>query len=78
MVQSPILKLVAASVAEAELGALFYNSQSVQELPLSLTEMGWSQKATDITCDNTTADSIANSTIKHQYSCNEHEILLDN
>ena len=68
LINASILKLVAASAAEAELGALFHNSQSVQELQLSLNEMGWSEKAIDIICDNTTADGIANSIIKCQHS----------
>ena len=63
-----ILKLIAASAAEAELAALFHNSQSVQKLQMSLNEMGWPQTATDIICYNPTADSFANSTIKHKCS----------
>ena len=68
LINASILKLVVASAVEKELETLFNNSQSVQELQLSLSEMGWPQKATDIICNNTTADGIANSMIKHQHS----------
>ena len=64
-----ILKLIAASAAEAELAALFHNSQSVQKLQMSLNEMGWPQTATDIICYNTIANGIVNSTMKHHHSC---------
>ena len=63
-----ILKLVAASAAEAELGGLFHNGRTATELRLTLNEMGWPQPPTELICDNTTVDGIANSTIKRQRS----------
>jgi len=59
-----ILKLVAASAAEAELGALFHNAQQAKIIRLTLQEMGHPQPATPIHIDNTTAVGIVNSTIK--------------
>ena len=58
-----ILKLVAASAAEAELGGLFHNGRTATELRLTLNEMGWPQPPTELICDNTTVDGIANSTL---------------
>ena len=63
-----ILKLVAASAAEAELGALFLNVHKVKILQLTLHELRHSQPPTPIHIDNTTAVGIVNSTIKRQQS----------
>jgi hypothetical protein len=63
-----VLKLVAASAAEAELGALFLNAQEVKILRLILEEMGHPQPPTPIHCDNNTAVGIANDTVKRQRS----------
>jgi len=63
-----ILKLVAASAAEAELGALFHNAQQAKIIRLTLQEMGHPQPATPIHIDNTTAVGIVNSTIKQRRS----------
>ena len=68
LINASILKPIAASAVEAELGTPFHNSQSVQEFRLSPNEMGWHQTATSIICDNTTA-GIANSTVKCQCPC---------
>jgi hypothetical protein len=59
-----ILKLVAASAAEAELGALFLNTQEAKILQLTLTELGYPQPPTPIHIDNTTTVGIVNNTIK--------------
>jgi hypothetical protein len=59
-----ILKLVAASTAEAELGALFLNTQEAKVLQLILTELGHPQPPTPIHIDNTTTVEIVNNTIK--------------
>ena len=61
-----ILKLVAASAAEAELGALFLNAQEAKVLRLILTELGHPQPKIPIHIDNTTAVGICNNTIKRQ------------
>ena len=63
-----ILKLVAVSAAEAELGALFMNVQEARIFRLTLTEMGHPQPPTPVHVDNTTAVGIVNNTIKRQRS----------
>ncbi len=63
-----ILKLVAASAAEAELGALFLNAQEAKVLQLILAELGHPQPPTPIHIDNTTKVGIVNNTIKRQRS----------
>lgn len=63
-----LLKLVAASAAEAELGALFKNMQKATIMQLTLAGMGHIQPQTEIWVDNTTTHGIANSTFKQQRS----------
>ena len=62
-----ILKLVAASAAEAELGALFLNGQEAKIIRLILEEMGHPQPS-PINVENTTTAGIVNNTIKRQWS----------
>jgi hypothetical protein len=62
------LKLVAASAAEAELGALFLNAQEAKVLQLILTELGHPQPPMPIHTDNTTTVGIVNNLIKRQRS----------
>jgi hypothetical protein len=66
-----ILKLVAASAAEAELGAFFLNAQEAKVIRLVLEELGHSQPPTLIHIDNTTTVGvgIVNNIIKRQHSC---------
>jgi hypothetical protein len=59
-----ILNLVAASAAEAELGALFLNTQEAKVIRLVLEELGHPQPPTPIHIDNTTTVGIVNNTIK--------------
>ena len=76
-----VLKFVASSAAEAELGALFLNIKQGRVLRLTLAEMGHTQPPTPIHCDNATAVGIANETVKKHryrpmemryfYSCNQ-------
>ncbi len=61
-----ILKLVAASAAEAELGALFLNAQEAKVLRLVLEELGHPQPPIPIHIDNTTTVGNVNNTIKRQ------------
>ena len=68
LTQCTILKCVAASAAEAELGALFLNAMEAKILRLTLAELGHEQPPTPIHVDNTTAVGIVNSTIKRQRS----------
>jgi hypothetical protein len=63
-----ILKIVVASGAEAELGALFLNIKDGVILRLILTELGHKQPPTPVHCDNKTATGIANDTVKKKRS----------
>jgi hypothetical protein len=65
-VQFTILNFVAASAAEAKLGALFLNAQDAKVFQLILAELGHPQPFTPIHTDNTTTVSIVNNTIKCQ------------
>jgi hypothetical protein len=67
-IRCTILKLVAASAAEAELGELFLNAQEAKVLRLTLLELGHPQPPTPIYIDNTTTVGIVNITIKRQCS----------
>jgi hypothetical protein len=61
-----ILKLVAASAAEAELGALFLNAQEAKVPHLTLNKLGHPQPPTSIHIDITTTVGIVNNTIKQK------------
>jgi hypothetical protein len=63
-----ILKIVVASAAESELGALFMNIKDGVILRLILAELGHKQPPTPVHCDNKTATGIANDTVKKQRS----------
>jgi hypothetical protein len=63
-----ILRFVVASAAEAELGALFLNCQEGMIFKLTLEDLGHKQPKIPVHCDNATAVSIANNTIKRQQS----------
>lgn len=63
-----ILKIVVASAAEAELGALFMNCKMGKSVRLILEEMGHPQPPTPVHVDNSTAVGIANDTVKKQRS----------
>ena len=68
MITCAILKLVAASAAEAELGALFLNAQEAKVMRIILEEMGHKQPPIPIHVDNTTTVGIVNCTTKRQRS----------
>ena len=55
---SSIIKHVLASASEAELAAMFYNSQEAIPLRITLEEMGHAQPQTPITVDNSTAHGL--------------------
>ena len=59
-----ILKFIAASATEAELGALFLNAKEAKITRLTLEELGHPQPPTPIHCDNVTAAGLANNTVK--------------
>ena len=61
-----ILKLVASSAAEAELGALFLNKKDARIVRLTLAELGHPQPHTPIHIDNSTVVGIVNNTIKRK------------
>jgi len=63
-----ILKHVASTASEAEYGALFVNGKEGAIIRQTLSDMGYPQPATTITTDNSTANGIANDTIKQQRS----------
>ncbi len=63
-----ILRFVVASVAEAELGALFHNCQDGIIFQQMLEDLGHTQPRTPVHCDNATVVRIANNTIKQQRS----------
>ena len=63
-----VLKLVASSESEAELGALFLNAKEAKILWLTLEELGHKQPPTPIHVDNSTTVRIVNNTIKRQKS----------
>ena len=58
------MKFVAASAAEAELGALFLNMRKGQIFHLVLEELGHPQPPTPVHCDNGTATGIVNGTVR--------------
>jgi hypothetical protein len=57
-----------ASVAEAEMGALFLNSKEGVNIRNILAEMGHPQPVTPLQTDNTTAHTILCGTFKQQHS----------
>ena len=63
-----ILKMVVASAAEAEIGALFLNGQTAVPLRITLGELGYLQPETPIQTDNSTAAGFCNSSIKQRKS----------
>ena len=63
LITCKILKMLALSVAEAELGSLFVNTKEARILHLTLQELAYPQHQTPIHVDNTTAIGIVNSTI---------------
>ena len=63
-----VLKLVASSAAEADLGALFLNAKEAKILRLTLEELGHKQPPTPIHVDKSATVGILNNTIKRQKS----------
>jgi len=70
LVNCPILKIVATSVAKAKakLGTLFLNTQEAKVICIVFHELGHPQPTTPIHIDNTTTVSVVNNTIKKQKS----------
>ena len=63
-----VLKEVVSSAAEAELGALFYNSKEACPFRITLEELGHLQSPTALITDNSTAAAIANDSVKQRRS----------
>jgi hypothetical protein len=61
-----ILRFIATSAAEAELGALFLNAKEAKIMRLTLEELGHLQPPTPIHIDNSTTVGIVNNTVKRQ------------
>jgi hypothetical protein len=65
---SGIIKHVMSLAAEAKIAGLFINAKEGEVLCNTLDEMGYTQEATPIQTDNSTASGIANDTINQQRS----------
>ena len=65
---STIITTVVDSAAAAEYTALFINAQLATSLRLTLSELGYPQSATPITCDNECAVGIANKSLTQKRS----------
>jgi hypothetical protein len=63
-----ILRHVASSAAEAEIGGLFVNLKEALVLRQTLKDLGYPQPTTSIQTDNSTAAGLANNTIKQNKS----------
>jgi hypothetical protein len=62
------MREIVSSAAEAELGGLFHNGKDGCPIRTCLEELGHPQPPTPIKTDNTTANGIANDTIKQKRS----------
>jgi hypothetical protein len=65
---STILRMVVASAAEAEMGAMFLNAKEGVNIQNIIREMGHPHPATPLQTDNTTAHAILSGTCKQQCS----------
>ena len=65
---STVMKMVLASAAEAEFGAIFFNMEDALPMRTALEEMGHPQPPTHVVTDNTTAVGLANKTVKQRRS----------
>ena len=65
---STIMKMVLASAAEAEFGAVFFNMADAVPIRKTLEEMGHPQPPTHIVTENTTAVGLSNRTVKQRRS----------
>jgi hypothetical protein len=63
-----VLRNVMASAAEAEIGALYINSQTAEVVRTTLIKMGHPQPPTPVQTDNSTAYGIVNSSIRQRRS----------
>ena len=63
-----IMKFVASSTAEAELGTIFVNAKGGHIMQLTLKKLGHPQSPTPMHYDNAMAADIANGSVKQQRS----------
>jgi hypothetical protein len=63
-----VLHHAVSSAAEAEFAGLFFNGKEGTVVRSTLEDLRWKQEPTEITTDNTTADGIANDTVKQNRS----------
>ena len=83
---STIISTVVDSAAAAEYAALFINAQAATSIRQTLEALGYTEKATPITCDNSCAVGIANKsftqkrskTIDMRYHWIQDQIILGN
>lgn len=68
LVLTKVIKNIMASATKAELGALYMNAQEAVGLRNCLEAMGFSQPATLLKTDNSTANGILNNTMKQKTS----------
>jgi hypothetical protein len=59
---------IVSSAAEANMGGLFHNGKDGCPIHICLEELGHPQPPMPIKTDNTTANGIANDTIKQKWS----------
>jgi hypothetical protein len=77
-VHSSIMKMVLASAAEAEVGALFFNAQDASNSRHILMELGHPKPPTAIQTDNACAHGIMNATIEQKRSKAIYAIVSSN
>jgi len=65
---SHVIKEVCAAASEAECAGLFYNGKDAVPIRTTLEELGWEQDPTPMDTDNSTAEGIANDTVKQRRS----------
>ena len=63
---SSLIRVIVASAAECEYGALYENAVTAEGLRVILHNLGYPQKATNIYCDNSCAVGLANDTVKEK------------
>jgi hypothetical protein len=63
---SSLIRVIVASAAECEYGALYENAVTAEGLRTTLEDIGYPQGATTIYCDNTVAVGLANDEVKEK------------
>lgn len=63
---SSLIRVIVASAAECEYGALYENAVTAEGLRTTLEDLGYAQGSTTIYCDNTVAVGLANDEVKEK------------